>query len=240
MAVVTNRDVSSEWSERSFFFLMSLVIAASVVGGFGSWALRGNVGFPVPLYVHVHGFVFLTWVGLFVTQTTLIRRDQVRLHRMVGGFAVVWAAIMVTVGTITVIESVSLDRVPPFFTPTIFLALSFLEVATFASLLASAILLRKKSDWHRRLLLGSTIALLGPAWGRVLPMMALGPFGGIAILTVLLIYVGAGMTFDVRTRGSIHPAYYWVMLAIFVEGLTVPVLAATPPIVALATTLTPH
>jgi len=30
------------------------------------------------------------------------------------------------------------------------------------------------------------------------------------------------------------------MLAIFVEGLAVPVLTATPPTVALATTLTPH
>lgn len=240
MTVITEGDVSSERSERPFFFWMALIIAVSVVGGFGSWALRGNVSFPVPLYVHVHGLVFLTWVGLFVTQTTLIRRDQFRLHRLVGRFAVFWAAVMVAVGTITVTESVSLNRVPPFFTPTIFLALSFLEIVTFATLLTSAIVLRKQSDWHRRLLLGATIALLGPAWGRILPMMGLGPFGGIAILAVLLTYVGAGMTFDARMRGSIHPAYYWVMLAILVECLAVPVLAASPPIVALATTLAPH
>jgi hypothetical protein len=240
MAVITDMDVSSERSERQFFFWMALVIAASVIGGFGSWALRGNVSFPVPFYVHVHGLVFLTWVGLFVTQTTLIRRDQIGLHRMVGRFAVVWAAVMVVVGTITPIESVLRDRVPPFFTPTIFLALSFLEIAAFATLLASAIVLRKKSDWHRRLLLGATIALLSPAWGRILPMMALGSFGDIALFAVLVTYVGAGMTFDTRTRGSIHPAYYWVTLAIFIECLAVPVLAATPPVVALAKALAPH
>jgi hypothetical protein len=227
-----------ERRERTFFFVMALVLAATVVAGFGTWALRGNIQFPVPLYVHLHGLVFLTWIGLFITQTFLIRADNMVRHRAVGRFAVVWALVMVTVGLYTAFHAVMYGRVPPVFTTPIFLALSFMELVTFVILLGTAIALRKQTAWHRRLMLGATVAVLSPAWGRIL--ILLGQRGGPILMVALLSYIVAGMVADMVIRGKIHPAYFVVVLAIVVENLGIPVLAGTAPVVALAHSLAPH
>lgn len=219
---------------------MAAFIALSIVAGFGSWSLRGLVVHPIPVLVHVHALVFLTWVGLFIAQTVLIRSNQRQWHRRLGWFALAWAVVMLAVGTGTALESVALNRVPPFFTPEIFLALSFLELAAFAVLLGAAIAMRKRSDWHRRLMLGATIAIIGPAWGRLLPMDTLGPAGGLVLMGVLLAYAAVGMVFDWRSRGRIHPAYYWVVLVLIVENLGVPLLAGTALIGDLAKSLAPQ
>jgi len=232
--------LAPEQRERNFFAAMAAVIALSIIVGFGSWSLRGLVVHPIPRLVHVHALVFLTWIGLFIAQTLLIRRNRRPWHRKLGWFAVTWAVVMLVVGTSTALESVTLNRVPSFFTPEIFLALSFLELAAFITLLGAAIATRKRSDWHRRLMLGATVAIAGPAWGRILPMAALGPMGGLAIMGVILLYVVVAIGFDLYLRKRIHPSYYWVLLVIIVENLGVPILAGTPVIGALAKALAPH
>lgn len=218
---------------------MAILIAITIVAGFGSFSLRGLVVYPVPPLVHVHGLVFLTWIGVFIGQTLLIQRDQLQMHRRLGWFAILLAAAMIAIGSATALESVRLDRVPPFFTPSIFLALSFLELASFGALLAAAIVLRRESDWHRRFMLGATIAILGPAWGRILPMPLLGAHGGLAVMSMQMLFVGGAMAFDWRQRGAIHPAHFWILLAIFIQGVGTPLLAMTPPFIALAAQLAP-
>ena len=49
-------------------------IAVFIVFGFAQFAGRGMVDFgAVPAYVHLHGVIMLVWLGLAVTQATLIR-----------------------------------------------------------------------------------------------------------------------------------------------------------------------
>lgn len=232
--------VAAEKRERNFFMGMAILIAATVVIGFGSFTLRGMVVHPIPLLVHIHGVLFVSWVAIFLAQTALIQRNARAAHRRLGWFSLAIAVAILVVGPLTAMESVSLNRVPPFFPPNIFLALSFLEIAQFGGLVAAAIILRKRTDWHRRLMLGAMLAILGPAWGRVLPMPLLGPFGGFAVMAVTLIYVAIAMGFDGRSRGKIHRAYYWVAAAVVIEGVGTPLLGMTPPILALAKMLAPH
>ncbi|MDR3527937.1 MAG: hypothetical protein P4L57_11715 [Rhizomicrobium sp.] len=238
--VAISTDMPQETRERLFFVTMAFVIAITILAGFGSWALRGFVVQPVPLLVHLHGLLFVSWVGIFISQTLLIQRNSVRLHRRVGWLALAVAGAMLVVGSTTAIESVVLQRVPPFFPPNIFLALSFMELVTFATLLTTAIAQRRRTQWHRRLMLGAMIAILGPAWGRMLPMTLLGPFGGFAVMGMQMLYVAPAMIFDWRQRGSIHPAYYWVLGALFAECIGTPLLGMSPPFVALAKVLAPH
>jgi hypothetical protein len=143
----------------------------------------------------------------------------------------------VPLGIVTACMAVRMDRVPSFFTPTIFLALSALELTAFVVLLVAAIRLRRRTDWHRRLMLCAMVALIGPAFGRILPMPLLGHFAGLAVLTGQLLFVAAALAHDLVARGRIHPAYGWGAATIIVEGLAVPLLAATPPIMALAAAL---
>ncbi|WP_176596569.1 MULTISPECIES: hypothetical protein [Sphingobium] len=223
---------------NGFYLGMSVAIAATVIGGFGSFALRGLVDVGrVPYWVHVHGAVFVSWTLLFVMQNAFVHRGSMTLHRRMGWAAVGLAAAMVPLGIVTVSMAVVLDRVPPFFTPPIFLALSALELIAFVTLLTGAIRLRRRTEWHRRLMLCAMIAIIGPALGRILPMPLLGPWGGLAVLGGQLLFVAVGIAHDLASRGRVHPAYGVGAAVIAVEGLAVPVLAATPPFLWLASAL---
>jgi len=223
---------------NGFYLGMSVAIAATVIGGFGSFALRGFVDVGrVPYWVHVHGAVFVSWTLLFVMQNAFAHRGSIALHRRMGWVAVGLATAMVPLGVVTVCMAVVLDRVPPFFTPTIFLALSALELIAFITLLTGAIRLRRSTEWHRRLMLCAMVAIIGPAFGRLLPMPLLGPWGGLAVMSGQMLFVAVGVVHDLASRGRVHPAYAVGAAVILAEGLAVPILAATPPIVWLASAL---
>ena len=223
---------------NGFYLGMSVAIAATVIGGFGSFALRGFVDVGrVPYWVHVHGAVFVSWTLLFVMQNAFAHRGSIALHRRMGWVAVGLATAMVPLGVVTACMAVVLNRVPPFFTPTIFLALSALELIAFITLLTGAIRLRRSTEWHRRLMLCAMVAIIGPAFGRLLPMPLLGPWGGLAVMSGQMLFVAVGVVHDLASRGRVHPAYAVGAAVILAEGLAVPILAATPPIVWLASAL---
>ncbi|MCP1468528.1 putative membrane protein [Sphingobium sp. OAS761] len=227
-------------NDQAFFVFMALAIAVTVIGGFGSWALRGNVDVAtVPYWVHVHGAVFVAWTLLFVAQALLAHRGTIALHRRLGWTATGLAAAMVPLGVVTAVMAVRLGRVPSFFTPEIFLSLSALELIAFLALLVPALRLRRITDWHKRLMLCAMIALIGPAFGRVLPMDLLGQMAGPAVMGSQLVYVAIGMAHDLITRRRVHPAYAIGAAVIVVEGVGVPLLAGTPPLMALAAALAP-
>jgi hypothetical protein len=211
--------VSADERERGFFAGIALVIAATVVAGFGTWALRGKVMFPAPPLVHLHAVIYMSWVAIFVAQTTLIRQGSARAHRRLGWIAVLVAAMMCVLGPLTAIEAVATHRVPPFFPNNIFLAMNFLNIACFAPLFMAAIILRRSTGWHRRLMLGAMLAVIGPGVARITVSLGLGHWAGLAGMAIVLIYAAAGMLCDLRLRRRIHPAYYVTALAVLVEGI---------------------
>jgi hypothetical protein len=225
-----------EARERLGALLFALLVAATAATGFGSWALRGHVSTPVPSLVMVHGAVFLLWVALFVTQTTLLIFQRLNWHRQLGWFGVALAVAMVGLGALTAMQSVHLHRVPKFFPPAVFLALSFLEVGTFALLVSVAIVMaiRHRSDWHRRLMLGAMVAIIGPAWGRMLPMDELGAMGGMLVTACQLSYVGIALAGDWWNSGRYHPSYNLIFTVILLQGIGTPLLGSTSVLVNLA------
>ncbi|MGC8107726.1 hypothetical protein, partial [Salmonella enterica] len=67
--------------------------------------------------------------------------------------------------------------VPPFFTPAYFLALNACFFLGFPLTVLLAVLRRRETAWHARLMLAANILLLDPALGRLLPMPLLGSNG---------------------------------------------------------------
>jgi ABC-type molybdate transport system permease subunit len=59
-------------SERQFFRVMALVMAAVVVSGFTLNLAMGRSTFAVPVVYHTHAFVFFSWVALYVAQKWLL------------------------------------------------------------------------------------------------------------------------------------------------------------------------
>lgn len=226
--------------DNGFFLGMAIAMAATVIGGFGSFAMRGMVNIPhVPFWVHVHGVVFLCWTLLFVAQNALVSRGSMALHRRLGWTTVGLSAAMVPLGVVTAVMAVRLGRVPFFFTPPIFLSLSALELGAFAVLMIAAVTLRRRTDWHKRMMLCAMIAIMGPAFGRILPMPLLGQMAGLAVLGSQLLFLAVAVGHDLATRRQMHPAYGCGAVVIIVEGMAVPLLGATAPFQMLAVALAP-
>jgi hypothetical protein len=233
VASVVDMNPSAEQRERTFFFLMAVLIALAVPTCFGLFWLAGISSFHSPWWVHVHGVSFMGWVALYLTQNWLIWRGETVTHRKLGYFGAGWAAWMVFVGLALTPMSLAAGRAPPFFAPSYFLALDWVNIAVFGVLAWAAIANRRRTDWHRRLMLSATLAVIGPAFGR---MVVLATGGVTAPLNVIPLFalLAIALLADLRIRGRVHPAYGWgaAGLAAFAAGTEL--LAAFPPFVAFA------
>ena len=196
--------------EHRVFTGMAILIAVTVIGGFGSFALRGfvNIG-QVPWWVHVHGASLMGWTLLFLAQTVLVAQGRTPVHRQLGWAAAGLACFMVPWGVATSLLAVEMGRVPPFFSPGVFLVLGPLDMLAFALLTGAGIALRQRSGWHKRLMLCGTVAMLEPAFGRLLPMPLLGAWAGACAAAMQLFYLGIALYGDRRATGGVHPAYAW-------------------------------
>ena len=221
-------------SERRFFLGMAIVITATVILGFTMNAARMHwTFFALPAQVHLHAAAFLSWIILYVVQNWLVVRGSIKRHRQLGVFGAGIAITMVVLGIVTTVMAIKQHRVPPFFPPGIFLVLDVLGVIGFGILTAWAIALRKQAAWHKRLMLCGTILVMSPAVGRILPMPLLGQFAPLAVFASMAVYVIAGMIFDLRLRGKIHPAYYWGGGVLVVTNVLVGPLGFSPPVLRL-------
>lgn len=204
---------------------MAIIMALTAIVGFSTQLLAGRSSFNAPLLVHVHGIVFFGWIVIYVLQNALATTDAMAWHRRLGWLATGWIAAMVILGCMVTVAMVRRGQVPFFFTPLQFLVFDPVSVITFAGLSAAAIILRRQTEWHRRLHYCGTALLMGPAVGRLLPMPFLPPFAFEATQVVVMLFPAIGVVIDWRRNGRVHPAWWWgigTMLAsvLLVEAIT--------------------
>jgi len=233
MATVVYPESSAEQRERVFFLVMAFAIALTVVVAFSLFLAAGISSFSSPWWVHIHGLTFMGWIALYVTQNTLVFRNNLALHRRFGRIGAGYAAWMVLVGLVLTPLTLAVGRSPPFFTPPYFLALDWVNIVVFGALLYAAIHNRKRTDWHRRLMLCATVCVIAPAWGRLIVLSG-NPMTATNNVSFLILYVVIAMLFDWRNRGRAHPAYSWGIGALVAMVAAIELLNAFPPFVALA------
>jgi hypothetical protein len=221
--------------DQSFWRAMMLGLALFIIFGFAQFSARGfvNIG-AVPAYVHFHAAIMISWLALSVVQATLIQRDNLPLHRKLGWLGAVLAAGVVVTGSYVGISAIQAGRQPPFFSPPYFLALTQFGMLCFAVVVTLAILRRRQTEWHKRLMVGAMILLLEPALGRILPMPFIMPWGELLVLVIQLGVFGIVVRHDRRVRRRVHPATLTGMAAVVIAHMGVELLAITPPFVALA------
>ncbi len=103
-----------------FFLSMALVMAAIIVAGFSMQLAMGRSSFSAPPLVHFHAVIFFGWVVIYVTQSALVTRGSMPLHRRLGWLAAAWATTMVGVGIFTTMTMARQGTVPFFFSLPIF------------------------------------------------------------------------------------------------------------------------
>jgi hypothetical protein len=85
----------------------------------------------------------------------------------------------------------------------------------FCGLVAAAIVLRRKPQWHKRLILIASVVVIWPAWFRWRHFLPWVPRPDIVLGLVVtdLVLVWA-MARDRIHFGAVHPAYLWVGLPV--------------------------
>lgn len=116
---------------------------------------------------------------------------------------------VLVLGTWVTVSVIQGERTPFFFQPQHFLIANPLTLLGFAGLFGAAIALRRRTDWHIRLQISAFVMLMGPGFGRLIPMPLLTPYAfEMAVLTALVVPV-IGMLRDWRVLGRPHPAWLW-------------------------------
>jgi hypothetical protein len=167
-------------------------------------------------------------VTIYVAQNALASTGNIALHRQLGWIAACWMVLMVVLGTSVTVAMEREGRVPFFFTPAYFLIMNPLGVLTFAGLSAAGIALRRQTQWHRRLLYCGTSAIMGPSLGRLLPVPFMIPWVGWGVFAGIMLFPLAGVIFDLRTRGRVHPAWWWGIGTLLAAQVMMDVIAYSP------------
>ena len=220
-------------NEDRFFLTTALALAALFVAGFTTQLAAGRSSFSSPPIVHLHAIVFFGWVTIFVTQAALVSRGSIALHRRLGWLGLGWSVAMVGVAIALMLHVVRGATVPFFFQPQQFLIANLASVFAFAGLTWAAVAMRRRTDWHRRLHVAGITLILGPAFGRLLPMPLLVPWAfqiasAAGMVTLLIIVV-----LDARRTGQVHPAWR-VGLGVSVATVIMAQLVAFSPLGAAA------
>lgn len=196
----------------SRFYTYVSIIAALVVfaGFFRTYYLKGAFGTPVLSgLLHVHGVVMTLWFTLFIVQVCLVAIRRTDLHRRVGVMAALLAVLVVVVGAATAVAAAKHGYTPlggpP---PLVFLAIPMGDLLVFAALVTTALLLRRRSDIHRRLMPLAALSLLTPAISRI-PLDVIQASGILLYLGLTDLLVLGCVAFDTAKNRRLHPAAGW-------------------------------
>jgi hypothetical protein len=231
---------SIEAQARSKFFVgISGILLSIVLIGFSpTLYLRAYFDVPeMPVYLLIHGVFLTAWFVWFFIQTSLVATHRTDLHRRFGiigvviGAAVVVASVIATVGIIPrmIALGVDLEANMALYAGGIWANLG--TAVTFSILLSLAIWNRHRPEFHKRLMLLSSIDIVVPAFARIAryPWFQISEsrmvneivysFGGLLLLLLALV------VYDRVVNRRLHPVTMWgapiIVASPFVFGLLV-------------------
>ena len=202
---------------KYFFIAFALVTALLVLTGFTRtfFLPLASGTFSRPWFVYVHGMLFFSWISLLIIQALLAVRRQFKWHRRLGWVGATMIPLMTVSGVMVaywatrrdVAAGQAADALPFFFG-------TLMDMLLFASLATAAVLARRSSSAHKRLILMATLAVLGAAVGRI---PVLGAFADYITVFMLLCIA----MFDAFAIGQVNGATIlggtWLLVGIFTE-----------------------
>lgn len=169
-----------------FFPATALLLLVLVVAGFAkTYFLPGMMFAKLPsALVHVHGAVFISWIFLLVAQTVLVATHNVKWHMKLGVLSLILIPAMSILGVLTLFDYIR--RAEPDEGLELLLAADLETLLIFVALTSWALLARRDSVTHKRLMILGTMAIMGPAIARLnfsLPV-TLAVTGGLPLLVL--------------------------------------------------------
>jgi hypothetical protein len=191
---------------------ISALAAVTVVSFARTYYLKFLFGLsPLTLAAHLHGLIATTWLMLHYTQARLIAAHRVALHKRLGIFTACVGGVLAVHAFHFAVAGVAAGHAPPGRNPLQFLSVPMGTITMFSLFLASALALRKKREWHKRLMFLASLSLILPAAGRLdsLIMVPLGLPRAVIGFWLTLAFVTWAWANDWRKLRRIHPAYVY-------------------------------
>ena len=213
----------SDTNQRSFV-AYAVAIAAIIFAGFAkNYYLRIWLGTrAITVMVHAHGVVMTAWVALFITQTLLVAKRRIDLHRKLGLTGGILAAIVVGLGVYTIHGSTVRQHLNTSVASSAltFVAFDGLSLLLFGGLVFSALVLKSRPQVHKRLMLMAMISLLPPAYGRFVEYFTHQHIW-VMVLLLMCASVLSCVLIDARLTRRWNPALAWSgALVVLVNLLT--------------------
>jgi hypothetical protein len=158
---------------------------------------------PSPRRLHHH-----PWFVLFATQAWLIEAHRVRRHQQLGIFGALLAVTVLIVGAAVVTINAREGRVPENARIPVILILSYINLLVFGLFVGTAIGLRRRSEFHKRLMLLATLNLLSPAVNRI-PLDFIQGGGLLTVLGIPDLFILICVVYDTVRHRRLHPAFGW-------------------------------
>ena len=212
-----------------FFVKMATIMTAVIVLGFVFHLAMGRSSFSAPWQYHLHGVLFMSWLGYYLLQHITASRGNFALHAQLGKAAYVFIPAMVGAGLLIMVTVARRNGGPFFFNVSEFLISNSALLLCFGILAIWALRVQRHIGWHRRLMLCAMAILTGPGLGRLIPAPLLIPYAWFIITAVTWVFPFVGMVVDKRVRGQIHPAYFWG-LGLYVGTFVVSMAIAYSPV----------
>jgi hypothetical protein len=215
--------MANPWArDRATFFYIGygLFAVAAIFAGFSTTYIipMSQRTFHAPWFVHLHGASALSWAILLIYQARLVRLNRTPLHRQVGRIGLPLAVTAWASGIATATWAAKRDFPDTGTVATSNLASTSIGLSLYLALVIVAIALRKRPDWHKRLIMLATIQVLWPAifrWRHLLPPM---PHPDIWLALVVAYTPIAVAAFrDRQVYGRIHPVWLFVAPALVFE-----------------------
>ena len=209
--------------KRKFYLAMSVLLALMIFVGF--WPsyygplMQGAA--DAPLILHVHGVIYIGWMFLFIAQTTLAARGQIRAHRTVGSFGLGYGAVVWVVGIAVSFIAPALNVTSGEWTvdqAAEFLPIPLGDMILFGSFLAAAAIYRGQPEIHKRLMMIATFAVVFAAAFRLQNAGVPRP----AAIVIWFVPLALAIAYDVKQRGRVHPVYWIGGVAMAIALLRLP------------------
>lgn len=163
---------------------------------------------PLTQAAHIHGLFATLWLVLHFTQAKLVAARRVDIHMKLGIFAAAIGYITAFQALHLSVSGVAAGHAPPGRDPLQFFSVPLGTTTMFLSLLTAALLLRRKREWHKRLMFLATTALIVPAVGRFDAfMIPMGVPRGLLPTAVSFAFIAWAWWNDWRKTGRVHAAY---------------------------------
>ena len=202
--------------DRQFFPWLAVFFGLLVFAGFSpTFYLHTIFHRPLPPseLIRFHGGLMTGWVLLFFVQVLLVMTGRLSLHRQFGIVGFAYAALIVPIGCMATLYAAQREvRAHNTFVSGQLnvLGLELAQMFLFAGLVFAGVMLRNRSDYHKRMMAMATLCIIPNAIVRLILFFQLSILGSnIVILTMWALIVLSIVGIDAYRIGRLHPGFAW-------------------------------